>query len=586
MAIYRYCCIRQLSPMCNTAKLPKTPIEDTTSTSEVLGSNFAADIIEREGQRILIVRESLSQYTRAVLVKDQTADTLKNAIIHLILDILPDTGTEIRVNGATAFQALERESLTNDSLLNKMGVKIVVGRLLNKNKNPRAENAVKEMQREILRLKNAPGRITPLELALVLKNMNSRVRFNGLTAKEILFRRNNLTNSPINVEDQDIMKKQLDNREKSSVYSKRFKAKSHQTTPCQSLNIGDLVILRSHEHKNKPRDTFIIEGVPNQTEKYYLIRKLSHSLRQRQYRALPDELLPLPKYQYVSNQQSAIDDDESLSILQAREDDTLGEPTDSTSENPPIPQDTQNYNFPNVTSTSRPRRKAAIKASEAIRNSVLTVTGSKPKRKHEWNQSDQQEEDTLPIWTTSPPSSDPDDISSSCGTTSDDDDLEWDLSPQQYNLVGHVVNNSSMDDSPQVSTPMHQLHSGPPPAIPFSRTRKFASSGDVLQRSHAFKSTLHNNGFLKTPTNTQSLTPDVTTTPTDPPVITRPSRIPKPSSPSAVNLTSVVDVSLVAPKVPLLPQPNSVRRSSRSTPRPGNYRDYGSRGATGWEKEQ
>ena len=246
----------------------------------------------------------------------------------------------------------------------------------------------------------------------------------------------------------------------------------------------------------------------------------------------------------------------------------------------------QNYNFPNGTFTSRPRRKAAIRANEAIRNSVLTVTGNKPKWRHGWNQSDQHEEDTFPIWTTSPPSSDPNDIGSSCDSTSDDDALEWDISPQQYNLVGHVVNNSSMDDSPQVSTPMHQLHSGPHPAIPFSRTRRFATSGDIVQRSHAFKSTLHDNGFLKSPTNTQSLTPNVTTTPKDPPVMTRPSRIPKPTSPSAVNLTSVVDVSLVAPKIALLPQPNSVRRSSRSTPRPSNYRDYGNRGTMGGEKEE
>ena len=141
-------------------QLPKVLLQDTSSSPDKIGARFAADVIEREGQKILVIRECLSQFTRAQLIQDQTAETLKRAIVSLVIDIMPDTGTEIWVDGATSFQALQNQSLTEDSLLNTMGIRIVVGRIMNKNKNPVGENMVKEVQKEILRFKGAPIPIT------------------------------------------------------------------------------------------------------------------------------------------------------------------------------------------------------------------------------------------------------------------------------------------------------------------------------------------------------------------------------------------------------------------------------------------
>ena len=92
---------------------------------------------------------------------------------------MPESGTTIRVDGATAFQALSKESDTRGTILNKFKIKIEMGRLLNKNKNPIAENSNKEIQKEILRLTGKSGPITPVDLTLVLHNMNNRIRFNS-----------------------------------------------------------------------------------------------------------------------------------------------------------------------------------------------------------------------------------------------------------------------------------------------------------------------------------------------------------------------------------------------------------------------
>ena len=87
-----------------------------------------------------------------------------------------------------SFQSLQSEAQNPSSLFHKLGIKLTIGRLLNKNKNPTAENANKEILKEKLSHTNRVGPITSVDLAMILRNVNSRVRYNGLTPKEILFR--------------------------------------------------------------------------------------------------------------------------------------------------------------------------------------------------------------------------------------------------------------------------------------------------------------------------------------------------------------------------------------------------------------
>ena len=129
--------VSNFCPQCASVKrLPKVLLEDTSSQPHSVGSKFAEEIIEREGQKILVLRECATQFTRAKILEDQKADTLRTSLISLVLDLMPDSGTTIRVDGATSFQQLERESLTNESILKKLGIIIVVGRLLNKTRTP------------------------------------------------------------------------------------------------------------------------------------------------------------------------------------------------------------------------------------------------------------------------------------------------------------------------------------------------------------------------------------------------------------------------------------------------------------------
>ena len=66
---------------------------------------------------------------------------------------------------------------------------------------------MQEVQKEILRYTDRTGPITHAELTMILNNVNSRIRYNGYSPKEILFRRNAVDNKPIDIQDDNLKKK-------------------------------------------------------------------------------------------------------------------------------------------------------------------------------------------------------------------------------------------------------------------------------------------------------------------------------------------------------------------------------------------
>ena len=106
-------------------------MQDSTEVINCFGAAFAADVIERESQKILVVKEKLSHFVRARIIPDQTVETLREALITMTADMIPDSGTTIRVDGAMALQSLAKESTTDGTTLKRLNITVEVGRLLN-----------------------------------------------------------------------------------------------------------------------------------------------------------------------------------------------------------------------------------------------------------------------------------------------------------------------------------------------------------------------------------------------------------------------------------------------------------------------
>ena len=130
---------------------------------------------------------------------------------------------------------------------------------MNKNKNTAVEIANKELEKEILRLKLNRGKISETELALVLNNLNNRIRYHGLSSREILFRRSSFNNEEKNINDTKVANKQHANQTKESEYREKYKSKMKKRTQQRKFEIGDLVFLRASKAIGKPLFCYCIE---------------------------------------------------------------------------------------------------------------------------------------------------------------------------------------------------------------------------------------------------------------------------------------------------------------------------------------
>ena len=210
--------IEEVISSCETCaalkQLPKDIFSESTGNIDGFGSHFSADIIERNQQIILIVREKLSSFTLTKLINNQTAETLKLALIPMILDMLPQSGTTVQVDCAPAWQTLANESKRENSELKRLNINVDLGRHHNKNKNPVVDNACKEFHKELLRIKPNGSSLTAVELATITANMNQRIRKSGYSSKEICFRRDLIKNTGKDMDDTAIANDIIEDRKK------------------------------------------------------------------------------------------------------------------------------------------------------------------------------------------------------------------------------------------------------------------------------------------------------------------------------------------------------------------------------------
>ncbi|KAL9982784.1 hypothetical protein ACROYT_G004889 [Oculina patagonica] len=147
-----------------------------------IGVSFAADFARRHRQLILVLRETVSSYTLTTLIKSEKQEDLRNAIIVLCSQLrsLQDGSTTVRVDPAPGFCAL-----ANDPILLSQGISLEIGRVKNPNKNTVAERAIEELSLELFNLSPEGGPVSDVTLALATANTNSRIRRDGLWAREV-----------------------------------------------------------------------------------------------------------------------------------------------------------------------------------------------------------------------------------------------------------------------------------------------------------------------------------------------------------------------------------------------------------------
>jgi len=235
------------------AALRQTPTvqqEQTTSAPpEAVGQAFAADVIKRHRQLILVLRETVTSFTVAALVDNERHVTLRDALIQLCLPLRPMDGPPamIRTYPAPGFKAL-----VDDPLLHQHRITLEIGLAKNPNKNPVAERTVQDP---------LGGAVTTLVLSVATAVLNSRICSHGLSSREMWTQRDQFTNAQIAFSDNSLSSTQHLMRLKNHLYSEQSKAPLAQKRPDPPIVVGDLVYLHSDRNKSRGRDRYLVTSV-------------------------------------------------------------------------------------------------------------------------------------------------------------------------------------------------------------------------------------------------------------------------------------------------------------------------------------
>ena len=162
----------------------------------------------------------------------------------------------IRSDPAPAFKSLE-----NDRLLQHHRLSIEIGRIKNLNKNPVAERAIQELQTEILRQQPVPGPITTMILTLATARLNTRIRSNGMSAREMWTQRDQFTSNQLPISDLDLITEKQRTWSSNHEYSEKSKAPSNKVFALPSIQIGDVVYLHTDGSKVGARPRYLVTSV-------------------------------------------------------------------------------------------------------------------------------------------------------------------------------------------------------------------------------------------------------------------------------------------------------------------------------------
>ena len=290
------------------ASLLKVPTsfkpQSTSIPPDTIGRSYSADVLKRELQLILVLRENVSSITDAMFIQNEKAESLKGGLIMLLSKLRPPSSpsVSIRVDPGTGFQAVSK-----DPDLSSQGVCLEIGNAKNINKNPIAEKAIGELHGEISRLQPRGGAITEVTLALAIGNLNSRVRKGGLSAIEVWTQRDMNTGEQIPLSDRDLVVTKYKHRCESHQPSANYKSRGKSYSTPHSISVGDLVYLYQDRDKTKARDKYLV--VKTQDSKIFIQKFTGSQLRAKEYTVDATDIIKVEPHKF--HQYPLISEEES-----------------------------------------------------------------------------------------------------------------------------------------------------------------------------------------------------------------------------------------------------------------------------------
>ena len=239
---------------CSTQKkIPSIAKHATATDTVVPGTHFHADVIRRQSQYIFTIRDHFSSYTSAKIIKNETHQELKRAIIDTVITLKLSGECTIKVDNATGFSPLVNNK---DPDLAKLQINIVKSDVFNKNENAVIDKACYEIEQELKRIEPDGRPISNTTLQIAVTHLNNKLRRNGqISAYEIHFNRDMHTGKNLNLNYDKIREEQINVRKvHNSKYNDKLANDKSNPQP------GDIVIVRDKPDKHKANDVFLVSN--------------------------------------------------------------------------------------------------------------------------------------------------------------------------------------------------------------------------------------------------------------------------------------------------------------------------------------
>lgn len=304
--------------------------QSTDDSPDYIAQHFAADVIKRNKQLILVLRECTSSLTQAEIVYSEKATDIADGLLRLSNLIRPSKllKMKIRLDPHSAHKSLFSQ-VCSDKAFAGSNISIELGRELNINHNPVAEKAVRELIAEMLRLVPEGGKISQTQLSQAVASLNSRIRAPGLSAQEIYTQRDQATGLQLSLSDTELIMQQNQRRNKNHPYSEKSKAKVPER---EDANVGPGSIVYRYEDKSKlaARPRYLVVSV---NEGWCKIKRLTdtllgsstYSIKLSEVFSVPDDfaqqdLPPYPIEEATHPIQMAFEEQEECTVPENEED--------------------------------------------------------------------------------------------------------------------------------------------------------------------------------------------------------------------------------------------------------------------------
>ena len=279
----------QCHPCFSLKKLSIPPVpSSTTAPYTHIGSNFAADIIRKCSQKILVLCEEVTKFTQATIIDSEDHTAVISGLKLLLLPLHPPCSptATLKLDPGPGMQTIRRLQSLQD-----INIIVELGEPKNINKMATIDKVIQELENELVRVtKGHDSNISKVDLSLAVSVLNSRIRATGMSSFEQWHKRSQFDKKQLHFSDELLIDTQASQRH--SINNSR-----NMPPSTESFKVGTIVYLVNEKSKHSARPRYIVDRIDGV---WLYLRKLTESqIRSKLYKVHKNSCMQMKEPQVV-----------------------------------------------------------------------------------------------------------------------------------------------------------------------------------------------------------------------------------------------------------------------------------------------